>query len=87
MYVSSSGIKVEDSDEKLRRSWTSSLAPRFERKAAEQQRHIYYEGEICEAEEMMNGFTKIRKFKPCEINQNNLKKLSLFYQQRSKCTV
>ena len=74
VYVSSSSIKVEDSDEKLRGSsapsWTSSLAPRFERKAAEQQRHIYYEGEIYEAEEMLNGFTKIRKFKPCEINQN-----------------
>ena len=42
--------------------WTSSLAPRFERKAAAEaeQKHIYYEGEICEAEDLPNGFTKIR---------------------------
>ena len=40
--------------------WTSSIAPRFERKAAEQ-KHFYYEGEICEAEDLPNGFTKIRK--------------------------
>eukprot|EP00092_Neocalanus_flemingeri_P014448 GFUD01015587.1.p1 GENE.GFUD01015587.1~~GFUD01015587.1.p1 ORF type:complete len:991 (+),score=328.13 GFUD01015587.1:343-3315(+) len=42
--------------------WTSALAPRFERKAAAEaeQKHIYYEGEFCEAEELPNGFTKIR---------------------------
>jgi hypothetical protein len=42
--------------------WTSSLAPRFERKAAAEaeKKHIYYEGEICEAEDLPNGFTKIR---------------------------
>ena len=34
---------------------------RFERKAAAEQKHIYYEGEYCEAEELPNGFTKIRK--------------------------
>jgi hypothetical protein len=41
---------------------TSSLAPRFERKAAAEaeQKHIYYEGEFCEAEDLPNGFTKIR---------------------------
>ena len=34
---------------------------RFERKAAAaEQKHIYYEGEYCEAEELPNGFTKIR---------------------------
>ena len=42
--------------------WTSSLAPRFERKAAAEaeQKHIYYKGEFCEAEDLPNGFTKIR---------------------------
>merc|ERR1711892_1424098 len=42
--------------------WTSSLAPRFERKAAAaaEQNQIYYEGEFCEAEDLPNGFTKIR---------------------------
>merc|ERR1712106_181837 len=43
--------------------WTSSLAPRFERKAvaaAAEQKQIYYEGEFCEAEDLPNGFTKIR---------------------------
>ena len=30
--------------------WTSSLAPRFERKAAAEQKQIYYEGEFCEAD-------------------------------------
>merc|ERR1712106_156412 len=41
--------------------WTSSLAPRFERKAAAaaEQKQIYYEGEFCEAEDLTNGFTKI----------------------------
>ena len=43
-------------------AWTSSLAPRLERKAAAEaeQKHIYYEGEFCEAEDLPNGFTKIR---------------------------
>ena len=51
--------------------WTSSLAPRFERKAAAEaeQKHIYYEGEFCEAEDLPNGFTKIR-------NENLVKCLS-----------
>ena len=42
--------------------WTSSLAPRFERSAAAEaeQKHIYYEGEFCQAEDLPNGFTKIR---------------------------
>ena len=42
--------------------WTSSLAPRFERKAATEAEHkqIFYEGKICEAEDLPNGFTKIR---------------------------
>ena len=42
--------------------WTSSLAPRFERKAATEAKHkqIFYEGDICEAEDLPNGFTKIR---------------------------
>merc|ERR550532_771354 len=44
-----------------REGWGGSLAPRFERKAAAaEQKHIYYEGEYCEAEELPNGFTKIR---------------------------
>ena len=40
----------------------SSLAPRFERKAAAEaeKKHFYYEGEFCEAEDLPNGFTKIR---------------------------
>jgi hypothetical protein len=45
-----------------RSSAQGSLAPRFERKAASkaEQKHIYYEGEICEAEDLPNGFTKKR---------------------------
>jgi len=45
-----------------REGWGGSVAPRFERKAAAtaEQKHIYYEGEYCEAEELPNGFTKIR---------------------------
>jgi hypothetical protein len=43
-----------------------SSIPRFERKAAAEQKHIYYEGEYCEAEELPNGFTKIRfTAEPC----------------------
>jgi len=40
----------------------SSLAPRFERKAAAEaeKKHFDYEGELCEAEDLPNGFTKIR---------------------------
>jgi len=60
--VSSKSVKVEGSEGSRRSSapsWTSSVAPRFERKAAEQ-KHIYYDGEICEAEDLPNGFTKIR---------------------------
>ena len=65
--ISSKSVKVEGSEGSRRSSapsWTSSVAPRFERKAAEQ-KHIYYDGEICEAEDLPNGFTKIRK--SCEI--------------------
>ena len=41
--------------------WTSSLAPRFEKKAAAEKKQFYYEGEICESEDLPDGFTKIRK--------------------------
>merc|ERR1711892_851130 len=65
---SASAVKVSSESQRMskRRSsaqgWTSSLAPRFERKsaAAVEQKHIYYEGEFCEAEDLPNGFTKIR---------------------------
>jgi len=40
--------------------WSASLAPRFERKTATEQKQFYYEGDICEAEDLPNGFTKIR---------------------------
>jgi hypothetical protein len=51
--------------------WTSSLAPRFERKAAAEaeQKHIYYEGEFCEAEDLPNGFTKIRNVNHVKFTQ------------------
>ena len=54
--------------------WTSSLAPRFERKAAAEaeQKHIYYEGEFCEAEDLPNGFTKIRSVNLVKIILNIL---------------
>ena len=56
--------------------WTSSLAPRFERKAAAEaeQKHVYYEGEFCEAEDLPNGFTKIR-------NVNHVKLTVKFFQK------
>ena len=43
-------------------TWSSVLAPRFLRKAAEEaeQKKIYYEGELYETENLPNGFTKIR---------------------------
>ena len=46
-------------------AWVNNnIAPRFERKAAveaELSRNcVYYDGELCEAEELPNGFTKIR---------------------------
>ena len=52
--------------------WNSNLAPRFEKKVLpasasspeaddSQPQHIYYDGELCEAETLPNGFTKIRK--------------------------
>ena len=58
--------------------WTSSLAPRFERKAAAEaeQKHIYYEGEFCEAEDLPNGFTKIR-------NVNHVKLIVEFFSETS----
>ena len=43
------------------------MAPRFEKKVVPaetedcQPKHIYYDGELCEAETLPNGFTKIRK--------------------------
>ena len=39
-----------------------SSAPRFERKAATEaeNKQILYEGDNCEAEDLPNGFTKIR---------------------------
>jgi len=51
--------------------WSSNLAPRFEKKVVpaslsspeaedSQPKHIYYDGELCEAETLPNGFTKIR---------------------------
>jgi len=53
--------------------WNSNLAPRFEKKVLpasaslsspeaddSQPQHIYYDGELCEAETLPNGFTKIR---------------------------
>ena len=45
-----------------------SVAPRFERRVAEaggdqpgETKTIFYDGELCEAETLPNGFTKIRK--------------------------
>jgi hypothetical protein len=53
------GSAVPGSGGGTRRSF---LAPRFERKAAAEaeKQHFYYEGEFCEAEDLPNGFTKIR---------------------------
>ena len=61
-------------------AWTSSLAPRFERKAAAEaeQKHIYYEGEFCEAEDLPNGFTKIRSV-------NLVKLTKLFISDNDPC--
>merc|ERR1719312_587187 len=81
--VSSKSVKVDSSEGNRRSSapsWTSSLAPRFERKAAEQ-KHIYYDGEICEAEDLPNGFTKIRSK-----NLDILFKQD-YYEQRTKVKV
>ena len=51
--------------------WSSAVAPRFERRVipvetgdtsgAGDTKHVYYDGELCEAETLPNGFTKIRK--------------------------
>ena len=52
--------------------WSSAVAPRFERRVTEagantgeqvagETKHIFYDGELCEAETLPNGFTKIRK--------------------------
>ena len=49
--------------------WSSAVPPRFERRvteAGEQAPHgetqtIFYDGELCEAETLPNGFTKIRQ--------------------------
>ena len=52
----------------FRQTWSSVLAPRFERKAAEEaeQKKIYYKGELCETVELTNGFTKIRNVNQVE---------------------
>ena len=51
--------------------WSSAVAPRFERRvnseAGEQvpqgeTKTIFYDGELCEAETLPNGFTKIRQY-------------------------
>ena len=67
-YLADPNLQQENPGEagvnaKPTRNWVSSVAPRFERKAAAEaeQRQVYYEGEICEAEELPNGFTKIRE--------------------------
>ena len=52
--------------------WSGAVAPRFERRmeagggAGQEERtgetkHIFYDGELCEAETLPNGFTKIRQ--------------------------
>jgi len=42
-------------------SWIhNGVAPRFERRSQAGNRQVYYDGEYCDAEEMPNGFTKIR---------------------------
>ena len=54
--------------------WNSAVGPRFEKRPApaptngadtfgdsSEPKHIYYDGELCEAETLPNGFTKIRK--------------------------
>ena len=60
--------------------WTSSLAPRFERKAAAEAElnHIYYEGGFRKAEDLPNGFTKIR-------NANLVKLTKLFVSDNHPC--
>ena len=51
--------------------WSSAVAPRFERRVnsetGEQMpqgetKTIFYDGELCEAETLPNGFTKIRQY-------------------------
>lgn len=61
--------------------WTTCLAPRFERKAFAEQKQFYHEGEICEAEDLPNGFTKIRSK-----NLDVLFKQD-YYEQRKKNTI
>ena len=54
--------------------WSGAVAPRFERRmeagagtAGQEEtskgetKHIFYDGELCEAETLPNGFTKIRQ--------------------------
>ena len=49
--------------------WSGAVAPRFERRMDAGQetektgetKHIFYDGELCEAETLPNGFTKIRQ--------------------------
>jgi len=65
--VTSSEASGNSSDSGTSRSRRSSakerispLAPRFEKKAAAVQKHVYYEGEFCEAEDLPNGFIKVK---------------------------
>jgi hypothetical protein len=62
------GSAVQGSGGGTRRS---SLAPRFERKAAAEaeKKQFYYQGEFCEAEDLPNGFTKIRNVNLVKLSQ------------------
>lgn len=57
-------IEEQESNWRTGQVWTTTLAPRFERKAAAEAEYaknsVYYDGELCEAVELPNGFTKIR---------------------------
>lgn len=64
-YVENGGrIEEQESNWRTGQVWTTTLAPRFERKAAAEAEYaknsVYYDGELCEAVELPNGFTKIR---------------------------
>jgi len=65
-FVENGGGRIEEQESNWRTGqvWTTTLAPRFERKAAAEAEYaknsVYYDGELCEAVELPNGFTKIR---------------------------
>jgi len=64
-FVENGGrIEEQESNWRTGQVWTTTLAPRFERKAAAEAEYaknsVYYDGELCEAVELPNGFTKIR---------------------------